>query len=282
MSEELLTVRQALKLASDLLNNGSSRLEARILLSFVMSCDQVYLAAHDDIILTAGQKDQFLELTGRRAKNEPIAYIINKKEFYGRDFYADRRVLIPRPETEHLIDRALTMLSRIKAPAILDLCCGSGCIGITLAAEKPDSAVYFSDISEDALEVAEMNFRILLNKEAEFICSDLFDNINVRGFDLIAANPPYISEDEMSVLDDDLSYEPALALHGGRTGTDFYTKIIKNAHAFLKPGAALVLEIGFSQAAEITALMENCGFSDIRTDKDYSGNDRIISGTAKN
>ena len=281
MSEEMITARQALKLASDILNTDSARLEARVILSFVLSCEQAYLAAHDDVILTAGQKDKFFELTLRRRRREPIAYILNNKEFYGRNFYVDQRVLIPRPETEHLIDRSLQMISHIKAPKILDLCCGSGCIGVTLAAERPDLKVYFSDISESALKVAEMNLRTLLNKDAVFICSDLFENINIRDFDLIAANPPYISDDEMNLLDKDLSYEPDSALRGGKNGTDFYRKIIKKARAFLKPGAALVFEIGFSQASEITELMENCGFSKIITDKDYSGNDRIISAVTK-
>ena len=278
--QEYITIKQALNHAINILNTQNANLDARILLSYTLSCDQSYLISHQDATLSDKEKTTFLKFVDRRSKKEPIAYIINEKEFYGRTFYIDDRVLIPRPESEHLVEHAISILKKIENPHILDLCCGSGCIGITLAAEIPDSKVCLADISEKALEVAKINCKNLLKKKTEIICSDLFKNIPYNNFDLIISNPPYISKQDMLMLDKDLIFEPEIALYGGEEGIDYYKKIIFQAFYFLKKGGKIVLEIGWDQGKGVSELMHQ-KYENIHIHKDYSGHDRVVSGISK-
>ncbi|MBR0507844.1 MAG: peptide chain release factor N(5)-glutamine methyltransferase [Clostridia bacterium] len=206
-------------------------------------------------------------LIERRLSGEPLQYVLGEWEFYGLSFYVDKSVLIPRPDTEILVETAIGLLSEDRRD-VLDLCCGSGCIGIALAA-CASARVTAADISADALALAERNARrngVALTT----VQSDLFDAVE-GAFDLIVSNPPYLSGKEMDARDASLRYEPALALYGGEDGLDFYRRIAADYRRYLKPGGALLLEIGMTQRDAVEALFEHgeciC---------DYGGRPRVI------
>lgn len=213
------------------------------------------------------------EKTDLRLKDLPCQYIIGETEFLGRRIRLDENVLIPRFDTERLVEEAL----RLARPNenVLDLCTGSGIIAISLKCERLDLNVCASDISEKALKIAARN-AALNEAQIEFIHSDMFLGLSGRRFDLICSNPPYISREEMQGLSKDVKNEPELALFGGEDGLDFYRLIASEAKNHLNEGGRLVLEIGYLQAEPVRGLLEE-NFKDIRLIKDYSGLDRVIS-----
>ena len=206
-------------------------------------------------------------LIERRLSGEPLQYVLGEWEFYGLPFYVDETVLIPRPDTERLAETALSLLSEDRRD-VLDLCCGSGCIGITLAA-LGGARVTAADVSADALAMTERNAR-RNGVAVKTVQSDLFDSVEGT-FDLIVSNPPYLSKEEMDTMEPGLRYEPALALYGGEDGLDFYRQIAKEYRRFLRPGGALLLEIGYTQKEAVEALYGTgeCVY-------DYGGNPRVI------
>lgn len=206
-------------------------------------------------------------LIERRLSGEPLQYVLGEWEFYGLPFYVDETVLIPRPDTERLAETALSMLSEDRRD-VLDLCCGSGCIGIALAA-LGGAHVTAADISADALSMTERNAR-RNGVSLKTVQSDLFDSIEGT-FDLIASNPPYLSQAEMDARDESLRFEPVLALYGGEDGLDFYRRIAKDYRQYLRPGGALLLEIGYTQREAVEALFENS-----ECIEDYGGRPRVI------
>lgn len=203
----------------------------------------------------------------RRLSGEPLQYVLGEWEFYGLPFHVNRFVLIPRPDTERLVETALRLLSE-EHRDVLDLCCGSGCIGIALAAAG-NANVTAADISADALELTEKNAR-LNGVAVRTVQSDLFENIEGT-YDLIVSNPPYLSEEEMDAREDSLRWEPDLALFGGADGLDFYRRIAREFRKFLKPGGTLLLEIGMTQKDAVSALFESC-----ECISDYGGRPRVI------
>jgi release factor glutamine methyltransferase len=209
----------------------------------------------------------------------PVAYLLNSREFMGLDFYVDRRVLIPRPETELLVCAAAARAG-LGPSRVLELGTGSGCVAVAVAWHCPRTVVTAADISAEALEVAALNAgRHLTEGAVNFILSDLFGNIpNYESYDIIMSNPPYISWAEYEELDMAVRYEPRLALDGGRDGLDFYRRIAPEAGARLKPRGALMFEIGAGQGAETAAIMGANGFKNIKIEKDLAGHDRIIIG----
>lgn len=209
-----------------------------------------------------------LPLIERRRGGEPLQYVLGEWEFYGLPFSVDRTVLIPRPDTERLAEAALSLLKKPRT-AVLDLCCGSGCIGIVLAA-LGGADVTAADISADALLMTERNAR-KNGVSLKTVQSDLFDGIEGT-FELIVSNPPYLSSDEMAARDESLRFEPALALNGGEDGLDFYRRIAAAYRRFLRPGGTLLLEIGMTQKDAVSALFENseCLY-------DYGGRPRVIA-----
>ena len=206
-------------------------------------------------------------LIERRLAGEPLQYVLGEWEFYGLPFYVDRTVLIPRPDTERLVETALGLLSDDRRD-VLDLCCGSGCIGIALAVCGL-AHVTSADISADALDMTERNAR-RNGVSVQTVQSDLLDSVEGT-FDLIVSNPPYLSESEMASLDDSLRFEPALALYGGEDGLDFYRRIAKAYRTYLKPDGVLLLEIGYTQREAVEAMFENC-----ECIMDYGGRPRVI------
>lgn len=211
-----------------------------------------------------------------RIKGKPLSYIIGNTEFYGREFNVNENVLIPRPETEILVEKVIADIKHFdRQIRVLDLCTGSGIIGITLALET-NSKVVCSDISTGAIDVATSN-KNKLNANVEIIKSDLFSKIQGK-FDIIVSNPPYIKSADMLKLDSTVKdYEPHLALDGGDSGLEFYKKIINQAPNYLNPNGKLYFEIGIEQSGDITELL-NKDFKNINIVKDYNKIDRVIIG----
>lgn len=279
------TIQRVLRWASDdFAKRGfdSPRLDAEVLLTRVLGFDRLQLILHSNRELEQAELLAFRELIKRRRAHEPVAYILGEREFYGHSFRVDRRVLIPRPDTETLVEVAL---SRTKSASLygraLDLCTGSGCVAVSIAKARPNWRVLGTDISEDALAVARNNaLRLGVSFNAGWQASDLFAALPKGAqFDLIVSNPPYISEKEMALLAPDIvNYEPELALSGGRDGTLILERLIREAPRYLSPGGTLAVEIAWDQGLQVRGLFEAAGFTSIAVNKDYGARDRVVSG----
>lgn len=220
---------------------------------------------------------KYLSRIEKRKKHIPLQYIINKQNFYGLDFYVDESVLIPRYDTENIVDRIVKDCKENKCLSVLDLCTGSGCIAVSLK-KCGFEKVYAADISDKALAVAKHNSK-LNNADIIFLQSDLYENFpkEIR-FDIIVSNPPYISTDEIARIEKQVrDFEPKLALDGGRDGLDFYKKIINLSKNFLNNKGRLYLEIGYDQSKDVVDLAKKEGYDNIVIIKDLSGRDRGIS-----
>lgn len=220
---------------------------------------------------------KYLSRIEKRKENIPLQYIINKQNFYGLDFYVDESVLIPRYDTENIVDRIVKDCKENKCLSVLDLCTGSGCIAVSLK-KSGFEKVYAADISDKALAVAKHNAK-LNNADIIFLQSDLYENFpkEIR-FDIIVSNPPYISTDEIARIEKQVrDFEPKLALDGGRDGLDFYKKIINLSKNFLNNKGRLYLEIGYDQSKDVVDLAKKEGYDNIVIIKDLSGRDRGIS-----
>lgn len=214
-----------------------------------------------------------------RLSGKPLAYVLNEKFFYGRPFYVDERVLIPRYDTESVAERALAIARKTGCKTVLDLCCGSGAIGITLGAEGDFDVVDFADISEDALFVASKNAALLIpDQKAHFIQGDFLERIDTQ-YDMIVCNPPYISASDYTALEPQIKdYEPQNALLADSDGYALYERAAKESKAALKPNGALVLEIGDTQADRVCSLLRGNGFLEVEWGCDLGGRPRWVSG----
>lgn len=220
---------------------------------------------------------KYLSRIEKRKMHIPLQYIINKQNFYGLDFYVDESVLIPRYDTENIVDRIVKDCKENKCLSVLDLCTGSGCIAVSLK-KNGFEKVYAADISDKALAVAKHNAK-LNNADIIFLQSDLYENFpkEIR-VDIIVSNPPYISTDKIAELETQVKdFEPKLALDGGKDGLDFYKKILKLSKDFINKSGRLYLEIGYDQAKEVVDLAKKEGYYNIQIIKDLSGRDRGIS-----
>lgn len=202
----------------------------------------------------------------------PVQYLVNEQEFYGLKFFVNENVLIPQPDTEIIVEEALNIIS--DGDRVLDLCTGSGVIGVTIA-NKKNAIVVASDISKKALEVAKINADNLGDSKVTLVESDLFENIEGK-FNVIVSNPPYIKKDVIRTLSKEVQNEPIIALDGGIDGLDFYKKIVEEALNYLEDGGYLLLEIGYDQKEEVLNLVINKNYKDIRVRKDLSNNDRVV------
>ena len=279
------TIEQLLQISVKNLKENqieSALLDTQILLSRLLGVDRLYLHIHSNDDVQTKIETNFLEQVEKRSRHMPIAYITKQKEFMALTFYVDERVLIPRNDTEILVENAIAIIERSRKNKIeiLDLCCGSGCIGISLAHECPHAHVTLSDISSEALEVAKINIeKYDLSQRIDLVRSDLFENIPPKKFDMITANPPYITTEELTGLEKDiLDYEPSLALSGGDDGLDFYKQILKKASDYLRSKGYLIFEIGYLQGNKVKELMLTHGFTDVQVIRDYAENDRIVLG----
>lgn len=256
--------------------------EARLLLAHVMGKPAAWLLAHDEQTLPAETLAAFQALLQRRAAGEPVAYLLGRREFYGRDFSVSPAVLIPRPETEFLVEFALKKVGAGDTATILDLGAGSGCIAITLALECPGAQVTAIDASPAALAVAQENARRLAPQATvRFLASDWFSALAGERFDLIVSNPPYIAAADPHLAQGDLRHEPRTALASGADGLDAIANIIALAPEHLTPGGGLWLEHGYDQAAAVRALLAAAGFTAIEQHRDLAGIVRISGGRRK-
>lgn len=251
--------------------------EARLLLQGVLGANAVALAAHPERRPDDAQTDRYLGLVARRAAGEPIAYLLGSREFYGREFHVSPAVLIPRPETELLVELGIAKLRGLARPAILDLGTGSGCVAISLAGELA-AEVTAADVSPAALAVASAN-ALRLGVAARFVESDWFSAIGGR-FDLIVANPPYVAEGDPHLAAGDLRFEPPLALACGADGLSAIRRIVAAAPRHLLPGGWLFFEHGYDQADGVRALLLAAGFADIEQHRDLAGIVRVSGGRA--
>lgn len=249
--------------------------EARLLLAFVLDIDVAMLVTKT--YCDNASKEKFMECIQKRCEGIPFAYITGKQEFMKLSFKVTPDVLIPRPDTEILVENVIKIVksNQEKKYNILDMCSGSGCIGISLNKYLDNVKVTGADISKNALEIARYN-NIVHNTNVEFINSDLFENIADRVFDIIVSNPPYIPTNDIKNLQKEVLNEPTLALDGGQDGLDIYRKIVLSAKKHLEDGGYLVFEIGYDQAKQVCDILKIEGYEDIKVIKDLSNNDRVI------
>ena len=261
--------------ARDLIeSSGIDASEARSLLAFVLDAKREALIARPQQPVTPDGVARFRDLCARRARGEPVAYLLGQREFFGRLFRVDRSVLIPRPETECLVEAALRQMQGIFAPRVLDLGTGSGCIAITLALERPDAQVWAIDVSRSALEVARRN-AAALSASVAFLCGCWFAPLRGR-FELIVANPPYVASGDPHL--EELSYEPREALTDGADGMSNLVQIARDAPKHLATGGALLLEHGYNQGRAVRKLMASSGFDSTHTLQDLAGIERVCVG----
>ena len=254
-------------------------LDASLLLCAVTGCSREQLYSRSDTNLTTEQAEQFQQLVSKRCRCVPIAYLIGKRDFYGRTFTVNPSVLIPRPDTETLVEVSLGILNSLPEPEVLDLCTGSGCIGITLAAEVPHAQVTLSDISSEALVVAQKNAKIVLDRPIEILASDLFDSLIGRKFHLIVTNPPYLTDSWYDEVELQVKVEPALALLGGDDdGLAIIRQIIAEAPDHLHPGGAVCIECDYRQAERIAELLSQQGFTEVGIRSDLAQHQRVVWG----
>ena len=258
----------------------TAKLDAEILLSTALNRDLKEIILDNTIILNENQINIYKDLINRRKSGEPIAYILNKKEFWKHNFYVNQNVLIPRPDTEVIVEETIKLLNRNKRKFVLDIGTGSGCIIISLAKECPKLYGSAIDISKNALKVAKINAKIHQLKNRINFYNSSVDNFFKGKYDLIISNPPYICNFKIKYLDKDIySYEPLVSLDGGLNGSFILNKVIKKSSSLIKIGGKLVLEIGYDQKFEIMKLLTKCGFYVNKIIKDYAKNDRCIIAT---
>ena len=209
----------------------------------------------------------------QREQRVPLQYLMGECEFMGYDFYVDERVLIPRPETELLAERAIAALREHPHPVALDLCCGNGALAVSMALEVPGAQVHAADLSPDALAVTAKNAE-LLGASVTLHQGDLFAAVPEIAFDVIVSNPPYIPSADCLTLQEEVRREPMMALDGGADGLNFYRRIASDAPKFLRPGGVLLLEVGFDQAEAVMALLAD--FADVQAHEDYQHIPRMI------
>jgi release factor glutamine methyltransferase len=286
-----MNIREALAEGSADLKAGgieSSSLDASLLLAHILNTTRAALLANGTDTLDGGALASFRALIQRRLNGECAAYILGKKEFRGLEFLVNKSVLVPRPETETLVETAVNTLNKRQTAdslSVLDLCTGSGAIAISIKSEIPKVQVWATDICEQALKTAKTNAaRLLPDSAIYFFKGDLFKALSdnappKKQFSVIVSNPPYIPSDEIKTLAAEVQNEPLLALDGGHTGLEIIERIIKDAPDYLISGGALLMETsGAKQTEKIALLLGNRGFTNINTYKDLSGQERVIAG----
>jgi release factor glutamine methyltransferase len=255
---------------------GSPRLNAEILLMFVLNCDRAYLYAHPERELTPEEEARCQEVLARRASGIPSQYITGHQEFWGLDFIVSPAVLIPRPETEHLIEAVFPRAKALPCPRIADVGTGSGCIAITLAKEFAEAEIYATDISAAALEIARANAaRHQVENRIRFLENDLLQTLPTNYFDFIVSNPPYVGESEEDTVQLEVrKHEPRAAVFAGPSGTEVIERLIPQARAALKPGGWLMMEISGTIAGKVERLLRD--WAGVTTIPDLQGIPRVI------
>jgi release factor glutamine methyltransferase len=311
-----MKISEVLKEGTELLNKNKiedAKINARRLLAHTLNKEKEYLIIHDNEEVTDELYRIYKTKLERLISHEPIQYILNLQEFMGYDFYVDKNVLIPQPDTEILVQEAIYIVkekvgfqnkakngikndeqnkeknnkqynepndkkigSQSSKIEILDLCTGSGAIAVSLSKILENVSVFASDISEGALKIAQKN-ALKNNANVTFLKSNMFENISQENkFNIIVSNPPYIETEVIKTLSKEVKNEPILALDGGKDGLDFYKNIAKNAKSYLKENGYLALEIGYNQKESVQKILKENGYKNIYSKKDLSGNDRVV------
>lgn len=252
--------------------------DARALMRHVLGVDYAYLIAHSAQALTAAQSELFAALTIRRSAGEPIAYIVGRREFFSFDFKITPAVLIPRPETELLVDFALETTATNDEASVLDLGTGSGCVAISIAKHRPRARVVGIDSSSAALALARENSQRHAAANLELMESDWFSALAGRAFDVIVANPPYVAVGDPHLKQGDLRFEPEAALNGGADGLDCIRVIVALAQHYLGEGGWLAFEHGYDQAAPCRQLLADAGYAEVFSRADLAGIERVSGG----
>ena len=273
-----MTYKQAEQKGEQLLETAGimdAKIDAWLLLEMVAKIDRSFYFTHINEEVDPEVLTEYERVVEKRAEHVPLQYITGEQEFMGMTFKVNSNVLIPRQDTETLVEEALKVIE--PQMEVLDLCTGSGCILLSILKNAPTVKGTGSDISKQALLLAKENAR-LHDLEAEWVRGNLFDNVNGQ-YDVIVSNPPYISQTEIPTLMPEVAqFEPMEALDGGPDGLDFYRKITQEAPQYLKENGYLFFEIGYDQGAAVQQLMTTAGFSDVTVIKDLAGNDRVVKG----
>lgn len=273
-----MTYREAVEFGTKCLTDAGvpdAALDAWYLLQMVCKIERSYYYVHGEEDITQDAQKEYEIAVQKRAEHIPLQYIIGEQEFMGLRFKVNSNVLIPRQDTETLVEQVLKIVK--PGMKVLDLCTGSGCVLISVLKNAPELTGMGSDISKTALLVAKENAK-LHEVDAEWVRSDLFDNIT-ETFDVIMANPPYIPTGEiLSLMPEVRDFEPENALDGGADGLDFYRKIAGQVKDYLNPGGYVYMEIGYDQGEAVSELMRNAGFIEVEVIKDLARNDRVVKG----
>ncbi|MCI8655576.1 MAG: peptide chain release factor N(5)-glutamine methyltransferase [Clostridia bacterium] len=277
-----MTIKEILNKGTIMLKNNkieNPKQKARLLLQYVLKMTREQIIIYDTNQVKKNDEQEYIININKLIKGKPLQQITNTQEFMKMNFYVNENVLIPRPDTEILVEEVIKIAKNKKNPIILDLCTGSGAIAISLAKYLENVKIYATDISVKALEIAQKNAKDnnVLEK-VKFMQSDLFSNIDTNlKFDIIVSNPPYIKTEVIKTLNKDVQNEPLIALDGGIDGLKYYRKIIKEAYAHMKYNSYLCMEIGYNQKDDVIEIIEYQNkFTDINCLKDLYGNDRVI------
>jgi release factor glutamine methyltransferase len=272
-----MQLRAALNSAIDTLENndvGSPRLNAEMLLMFVLNRNRAYLYAYPERELSEDEQQRYDEAIAERSRGVPAQYITGHQEFWGLDFIVSPAVLIPRPETEHLVETALEVAKTIVRPLVIDVGTGSGCVALALAKELPRAEIHATDLSPDALEVARANAARLQLDEVRFHITDLLTGFPEEFADIIVSNPPYVGETEADQVQAQVRrFEPHMAVFGGNVGTEIIDHIIQQARPVLKPDGWLLMEIGYTQSSRVEELLKS--WKDVHFVPDLQGIPRV-------
>jgi release factor glutamine methyltransferase len=283
-SAEPWTIGRVLRWAAEDFGKRTSespRLDAEVLLASALDSDRVRLVIESERVLEANELSLYRSLIERRRRGEPVAYILGRREFYGLDLVVDSRALVPRPDSEILVEVAIERTrARSQYGRALDLCTGSGCVAIAFAKARPTWRVSGTDVSPEAVMLAAENVRRHgVAHSVATLAGDLFEPVAGERFELVTANPPYVPSAEIAGLAADIrDFEPHQALVGGPDGLDLVRAVIAAAPEHLVPGGVLALEVGFDQAERVTALFEQAGFGNLSRRRDYGGHERVVSG----
>jgi release factor glutamine methyltransferase len=278
-----MQLKQALASAVDRLESsdvGSPRMNAEVLLMFVLGINRAYLYAYPERELTAEEESRYDEVLAQRATGMPAQYISGHQEFWGLDFIVSPAVLIPRPETEHLVETVLEMARDVPRPKIVDVGTGSGCVALALAHELKGATVYAVDVSAEALDFARANAaRLQLEGRVKFAQSDILrELVDACDFDFVVSNPPYVGFDEADKVQKSVrDFEPRMAVFAGEQGLDVIGPLVEQAHRVLKSGGWLALEIGYSMRDAVLSLLSPTMWEEIRVVPDLQGIPRVVA-----
>ncbi|MDR0484044.1 MAG: peptide chain release factor N(5)-glutamine methyltransferase [Alphaproteobacteria bacterium] len=280
-----MVLKEAVIYYSSLLKEAKIRnasLETRLLLQHVLNIDNTSFIINNDMLITAEQQEQLNNLFSKRAKGIPLAYILNQQFFWKHNFYVNKNVLIPRMDSETLIQAVLNKVSQAENPHILEIGIGSGCLLLSLLHEYQNSTGVGVDVSQEALEVSKINAKNLeVSHRLNLMQSNIFANV-VDSFDIIISNPPYIADTDTEISEDVKTFEPHLALFAKNNGLFFYQEILKNTHKYLKKNGLIFFEIGYKQKQDVLNIALNNNYQCLGEFKDMSHKDRVlVFGVAK-